>query len=405
VLRDDRAVSNWSTDRRLSGRGNRRAWASAAAIALGTVAASAQSQSPDTMGRSVITAARTGDHAALRGAINAGVKLEGLRDEHDQTPLDLAIGRSDPEAVGMLLKAGAPCNDVGPQGHARPPLSAALLLNDPNTVSLLLDAGARVAFRDSFGCTMFGIAFAPGNGAKDAVAQEQVLVLLFNSMTARGQAYSRVSPKETIRCIDQALCEAARAGSISWCRKLLNAGANPDAIELRMYTPLMGAAIAGSEDAVNLLLEADADPHIALGARTTALAYAVSGKPKAGVVRLLLTRYGPNDPELNDYASGSSAALARAVNTGDGPVLSLLIGAGADPMILQQHIDLLAIAIRAGRPESVEVLLKAGVKPGPLLSLPTRTHLELARDVLSQENTPERRRVMELLENSPSKPP
>lgn len=274
----------------------------------------------------VIGAIRGGDHVALRAAITPGLDLDRIEDL-GQTALKVAIAAGDAEAAGILLKAGA-SPDHGGGGGGRPPLTVALMKNDPAMVRLLLDAGAEVARRDSFGYTMFGVAFSPRHGrgpAKDPEVQEEAIRLLYDAMIARDLRFERVDSDETVRCIDQALCDAARAGSLSWCRTLLDAGASPDAIELRMYTPLMCAAMSGNEAVVRLLLDRGADPHIALTPqRRTALWHAVRGGKGAAVVRAILERYGPGTPELRAPSSDPESVAAAAARAGDAAVIELL---------------------------------------------------------------------------------
>lgn len=53
---------------------------------------------------------------------------------------------------------------------------------------------------------------------------------------------------------------AVAAGSLKLVRTLVEAGANPNAVQRGGYTPLMGAAAAGLEDIVELLLSNGAQP-------------------------------------------------------------------------------------------------------------------------------------------------
>ncbi len=175
-------------------------------------------------------------------------------------------------------------------------------------------------------------------------------------MVKNGRANERIKPSESVRCVDQALGAAALAGRLDWCRRLIDAGADTNAIELGMYTPLMSAVIGNSREVVQLMLDRHADPHIALGPQQmTALQYALSGNPRPEIVALLLIYGQPCDScsaELNNYPAGLNWVLTKAVSQGDKETVRMIIEAGANPRVPSP--DLLDQAVDEGKPGSVQ---------------------------------------------------
>ena len=108
-----------------------------------------------------------------------------------------------------------------------------------------------------------------------------------------------------------ALMWAARTGAVDAMRALLDAGADPNAVDARNgWTPLLHAIHKRRVDAVRLLLERGANPN-QRAAMATPLLMAASD-PDPAIVQLLLDRGA--DPTVR--GTGGSTALSEAVSGG-----------------------------------------------------------------------------------------
>lgn len=357
-------------------------------IALMMFASQSRAQSLGPAETRVFEAVRSKDHAELRAALANVSEPASLIDHLNRTPLALACNFEDAESVRILLQAGIPVERANAGPGERPPLSTALQKGSTAIVSLLLDAGAPVAARDSFGYTPFDIAFQKKH--------EACIFLLFDALLSQDASCTPI-PGEPIRAIDQALCAAARAGSLEWTRKLLDAGASANAIEHRLYTPLICAAIGKNPEVVDLLLARGGDPGIMLSfGRTSALRTAVEARSGAEIVAKILDRHSVD-------AIDRFSVWTDAIRADDAEVMRLLIRKGWVPFNGGPFGDLLSMAVAERKPQGVAVLLEAGLRSEPSVRFNGRTHLEEARRALEAEPTPERQQIVEFLEASESK--
>ena len=85
-------------------------------------------------------AARAGDLAKLKSLLAADAGLVGSRDLKGMTPLHIAAQEKHPEAVGLLLAAGADVKAVDADKYT--PLHRAAFAGDAESCRLLLEAGA-----------------------------------------------------------------------------------------------------------------------------------------------------------------------------------------------------------------------------------------------------------------------
>src|SRR5438128_488490 len=108
-----------------------------------------------------------------------------------------------------------------------------------------------------------------------------------------------------------ALMWAARAGAVDAMRALLDAGADPNAVDARNgWTPLLHAIHTRQVDAVRLLLECGANPNQRANMAMPLLMAA--SDPDPAIVQLLLDHVA--DPKLR--GTGGSTALSEAVSGG-----------------------------------------------------------------------------------------
>lgn len=169
---------------------------------------------------------------ALHHAVGSKGELFGLPEITDP-----AVPDERDEVVGHLLAAGADPGG-GPGGPS--PLLYAAWTGQLDLVDRLLAAGAPA---DHGGRTSATLVTAARGGAPDRLPDDLLPV-------PRGDEVANVPP----------LVGAAWGGHVEVARRLLDAGAAPDAAADEAFTPLLAAAVRGDEAMVRLLLERGAAP-------------------------------------------------------------------------------------------------------------------------------------------------
>ncbi len=153
-----------------------------------------------------------------------------------------------------------------------------------------------------------------------------------------------------------ALHWAVQHGQLSWTRRLLNRGADPDAATEYRVTPLSIACQAGELAVATALLDGDADPNRKLAGETSCLILA-SRSGNAALVGELIRRGAVVDDSQRD---GQTALMFAAVD-GHASVIDVLISAGAEvDRSLESGFTPLLLAAREGRTEAVLTLLGHG---------------------------------------------
>jgi len=149
------------------------------------------------------------------------------------------------------------------------------------------------------------------------------------------------------------LLVAIRNGDYPQVRKLLRAGADPNAVDADGTTALMHAVIESDLSLVQLLVENGANVNAKNALDSTALMYAATDVAKT---RLLLDR----GADVNVKGKGGATPMSVAVTTfGSTPVLKLLTAKGAGPE------DRLMVSVaQKGDFEAIQFLLSIGVRPG-----------------------------------------
>jgi ankyrin repeat protein/truncated hemoglobin YjbI len=187
------------------------------------------------------------DHAVLGQRPRPAMEVLSSRDArcptHGHTLLRVAADRGEPTVVARLLDIGADARAVTPGWW---------VLN-ADCSALLLAAGADVNHAPSRWSSWIWLSCNGNNGKKDAPVL--VRALLDAGADVRGRAFGKT-----------ALHFASKAGFVETVRLLLDAGADPNALDDDGLTPLWSAVQSGPsiarEPVVRQLLRGGANPRV-----------------------------------------------------------------------------------------------------------------------------------------------
>jgi ankyrin repeat protein len=287
-----------------------------------------------------------------------------------QTPLHTAAGAGDIESIILLRERGADLHPLTPGGT---PLAWAVCGRQNKAVELLIKQGSKADVASSQNnmtalhyAALYGypelIELLLASGATpDALSSESGTPLHAAALGRRGaeawlaNLFAKVPPgtKHTHPVLGGEDDYAAVV------RKLLAAGAKPNALETHYdRPPLFVAVTQGHVTAVDILLEAGAQVQATdrLG-RTPLHAVSEMGTPATVVsnVVTLLLKAGAN-VEARDQDRGTP--LHAAVNAGKAVVVALLLEAKARvDAVGPKNMTPLQIAVWLGRRDIVEMLL------------------------------------------------
>jgi beta-lactamase regulating signal transducer with metallopeptidase domain len=156
-----------------------------------------------------------------------------------------------------------------------------------------------------------------------AMAPLNAVVVPVDPAAASNQAKADDDPAPTD--IDYRLYEAAAQGNVTRINRLVEAGANVNAVLLGDGSPLIAAAREGHYEAARVLLGRGANPNVAvLGDGNPLIMAAREGH--ADIVELLLDQ----GAGIDDIVSGDENALIHASGRGHIEVVRLLVERGAD---------------------------------------------------------------------------
>ena len=216
----------------------------------------------------------------------------------------IAASRDDDKAVESLLAAGARPDEPTPQGDTA--LLVAAKYHAAKAIAPLLKAGAAPDLADVDGTTALG--YAAVHGITDVL----------DALLEKGVSPDIHGPTE-----DPALVSATRVGDLTAVNHLLEAGANVNSVFSGGMTALMIAAATPSPDIFD---------------------------------RLMVSR---PDVALRDRSGRS--ALWFAAGTGDERMVDALLAAGSPIDGAGKQQSPLFAAVQAGRPNTLQRLLRKGV--------------------------------------------
>ncbi|XP_077281628.1 uncharacterized protein LOC143908142 isoform X2 [Temnothorax americanus] len=268
-----------------------------------------------------LSAAR-GDAKRLRILLDSGRVHVDCKDKDGTTPLILAAAGGHIDAVTELLHQGADPNAKRLTGTTA--LFFAAQGGYMDIAGLLLEHGAIV---DS--CSIDG-------GTPLFVACQYGHLDVVEGLIERG-----ASPNAHMKDGATALFIAAQNGHLRILEVLLEHGAKTDAVRTDGATPLWIASQMGHDHVVRRLLRAGAKVDATRHDGATPL-FKAAHKGHAAVIGELL-KYRPS---LGVLPNGESALHAAAL-TGHMTVARQLVGAGADPLLVNQEgITPLQLAVR-----------------------------------------------------------
>src|SRR5262252_4736339 len=325
----------------------------------------------------LMLAARTGKTAALNVLLESGANVNAKESWGGTTPLMWAVSERHPEAAKILIDRGADvharsnfvaaANGRGFEGRTPAkddpkqkveefasgwltPLMFAAREGDLESARLLVAAGADVNAVAGDGKDALGLAIFNGH--------YELASLLVDSKSGLNRADTQgFTP--LFWAVDRRNMETApnfpwmvTADPLPLIRKLLDAGANPNALvnntprarmragspRIVFATPLMRAAFSGDLELVKLLLAKGADPTIRSKDYETMLEAAAGlgfiqgySKGRSAAERLevvkLFVSLGADVNAADDYGI---TALMAAANMGDVAIIQYLVDHGAD---------------------------------------------------------------------------
>ncbi len=362
------------------------------------------------MGTPLENAVSAGSVGIVRALIQAGADLnhQGIRG----TLLERAISANQPEVAAALIQAGVDVNASARLGATA--LLTAVTNQNGEFVRLLLGAGADVNQKGTIVCGDFG---AP-------------------KVTVEGGLRTTHIPNPPVAREATPLIVAVRRGDKDIARKLIDSGANLQAVDAEGFTAHVRATQAGNASMVRLLEQAGATPpkhpegsasaawiaaakagHCArlkalladgldvnlehVGAdqsQETALKNAAANGHVTAVRWLLAAGADPNQ-RFRSSDTDQQTALMSAASAGQTAVAKALIAAGAEVMAKDRlGATVLHYAAQGGSAATINLLLRAGAKiesktrdgTSPLMTAAGEGHVEAVRALLNAGAEPNR---------------
>lgn len=252
-------------------------------------------------------AAATGDIDSLEAHRQAGASMNSLEPEAGVTPLTVAAGSGELDAVRWLLANGADVNARGGDGGSS--LLAAAFLGRAEAARILLEAGADAGARNDDGMTawdLVGLDWQTTSYILDMLEMDLPREVL---EAGRQQILVLLQPALDAASADN-IWLAAATGNVDAVRKLLAGGfdvnkRDPDS----GITLLSMAAIAGNAEVAQLLLDAGADVNGRNYQNGSTALHAAAFVGQADMVALLL-EHGADHAAMSDDG-GTALSVAE----------------------------------------------------------------------------------------------
>ena len=245
----------------------------------------------------------------LQAIINHGSNVNATA-EDCLTPLMFACHEGNVEALNVLLNAGADPNMADSNGGTLIHLSVVRGCSK-ETLQTIIDHGADVNATDNNNLTTLMLACQKGN--------DEIINLLFN---ARADPNIHDTAGETL--IHHAFAQGCSKETL---QTIIKHGADVNATNKDNITALMLACKHSSEEAINILLDAGADPNIADTDGATWIHHAVAAGCNKKTLQTIIG-YGADVNTTNNLT-----ALILACRNENEELINVLLNAGVDPNI------------------------------------------------------------------------
>ncbi len=273
------------------------------------------------------------------------------RDSNGWTPLMHAAHYNKPLRVKILIESGADINQKDQNGWT--PLMHAVLNGSQDIVKYLCENHADLNMQSHEGNTAASLAAMYRQYSCLKVLQKQLII---------------------------ALWDAVKSESLDGVKAAMMSGADINQRDSIGYTPLMRAAVNGSEDIVKYLCQNNAQLNVqSLYNEDTALSVAAHYNRPSCIKILIESGADINQTDCNGWTP-----LMHAVKNGSEEIVILLCENNANLNIQNcTHYTAVTLAARYNKPSCLEVLIKAGADVF-LKTSSGKTGLELA---IQKENT------------------
>jgi len=287
----------------------------------------------------LLSAVSGNDQTAVNAMLRSGLSASATNDL-GATPLYAAAGLSDPSMTELLLAAGGDPNAALHSGET--PLMSAAFQGSLQTIIALLNGGADPNRREDNGGQ---------NALMWAIAERHLDVV--EALVKGGSDIHAVT-----KAGSTALLFAAQQPDPSYTKLLISVGANPnDMMKKTKMTPLLIASAMGHANVAIMLLEKGADPNAIDIRGFTPLHHAARDKRALKLVSALLkhkanpnirmVQLKPTSFTTTYIALRGSTPLVLAAEINNLEVLKALVVGGADPLIATESTTT-ALMLAAG---------------------------------------------------------
>lgn len=286
--------------------------------------------------------------SAARALLASGADPEESNDQSTDFPLKVAAERNILEMVPLLLEAGAELNRPGYNGIT--PLAAACLKGHLKIVKILAAAGADFQLGDDFGHSPLFWAVVGAHLA------------LVEWLVEHGASFSELGLQNESPMY-RSVSGLSKPDSPKILKYFLSQGADPNHCGPNGTSLLMAAALDGNLESVQTLLIAGADVCARTDAGEAILNLVCRSRLDRPEIMAALLDAGA---ELNVLDQWQCDVLRRAAEQGLPETIKLLIKAGLSPnQNAKNHPPVLILAIRAGHESVAQSLVAQGANPEP----------------------------------------
>ena len=299
----------------------------------------------------LLNVAKSADAREVTWLIRAGANVNDDRLD-GMTPLMLvATYNPNSDVMRVLIEKGADVNAVFNDASVfhdgmTPLMMAARYNSNPDILQILMDSGAVVAAKDRSG--LRALDYASENEALRGTNAYGILLEKTTPILLAGEKATNE------------LLSSAHEASVQEVTRLIQDGANADAIGKNGMTPLMQAAFGNSSpEVLRVLIENSSNVNDAVAYGRTPLMYAADNNSNPEILRVLLE----NGADVNAVSDNEFTALMYAARNNPNPeILRILLENGADVNTVcgYSNTSLLYAAKYNPNPETVRILIESG---------------------------------------------